>query len=125
MSRIAFLTSHNRPGSRLSPRFGTAEWVMILDSATQSSTFVRNNGQNGRAVLDILVRKHCEDVVFAEIGPGAFYKLKTARIGGWRADGTKSVFELVEKFFRGELRLARKPTGTFSDRVKQRTTSRQ
>lgn len=117
MSRIAFLTCQHRPGSRLSPHFGTARWVMILDSATQSTTFVRNTGLNGRAVLDILTRKHCEDVVFSEIGPGAFHKLKAAKIGGWRADGTKGVPALIEQFFRGELRLARKPTGTCSKRM--------
>jgi predicted Fe-Mo cluster-binding NifX family protein len=110
MSKIGFVTALDRTTTRLSPHFGKAKWVMILDNNSGKTSFIRNTGLTGRAVVDILLSEGCEEVVFRNIGPGALKQLKAADIGAWRAVQDKVVLKLAGDLLRGQLRLASKPS---------------
>jgi predicted Fe-Mo cluster-binding NifX family protein len=110
MNKIGFVTAFNRKTTKLSSHFGMAKWVMILDKDSGKISFIQNTGLTGRAVLEILIREGCDDVVFRNIGPGAFKQMQTVNIAGWHAIEDKAVLELAEDLFVGRLRLARKPT---------------
>jgi predicted Fe-Mo cluster-binding NifX family protein len=110
MSKIGFTTLLNREDSVLSPHFGLAKWVMIRDNDTGDVTFEQNTALYGRAIVDILHQHGCADVVFAEIGPGAFRNLQEAGIRGWLAPMNVPVPQLLERFSRGELTPAEGPT---------------
>jgi len=109
MSKIGFTTLLNREDSVLSPHFGLSKWVMVRDNDSGSVTFEQNTGLYGRAVVDILQRHGCSDVIFAEIGHGAFRGLQEAGIRGWVAPMNVPVPELLEHFNRGELAQADGP----------------
>lgn len=113
MSKIAFVTLLDKPSSKLSPHFGLAKWVMILDLETRAASFVRNTELTGRAVIDILVREACEEVIFRNIGQGALRQLKTVGIGGWLATENRTAMELADDFSRGQLHLALHATRQF------------
>ena len=110
MSKIAFMTLLNREDSTLSPHFGKAKWVMIVEPENGVSTFVRNTGLNGRAVVEMVAANGCADVVFSGIGGGALRHLQTANIRGWIASGDIPVPALLERYRRGELLRADAPT---------------
>lgn len=102
MSKTAFTTLLNRGTSALSPHFGKAKWVCILDEKGQVE-FEQNTALNGRAVVDIMARHGCKDAVFTEIGPGAYSHLKEAGIRGWIGPAGVPVPEIAGHLRRGEL----------------------
>lgn len=103
MSKIAFMTLLNREDSTLSPHFGKAKWMMIVDQENGVPTFFQNTGLNGRAVVEVLAANGCADVVFSGIGEGALRHLQAANIRGWIAGGEIPVPVLLERYRRGEL----------------------
>lgn len=109
MSAIGFMTLLNKEDSVLSPHFGMAKWLMIVDKDTGKSTFVRNEHLNGRSVVDLLIANRCSDVVFNEIGFGALRHLQNAKIGAWFAPADAPVPQLLEMFRQGKLEKAREP----------------
>jgi predicted Fe-Mo cluster-binding NifX family protein len=110
MSKIAFTSLRKNSDSPLSPHFGKAKWLLILDTGSNVPESIQNTGLTGRAVVDLLKSNHCEDVVFNGIGPGALKQLKEAQIGGWFAPLGVPVVQLMKMFSSGQLHLARKPT---------------
>jgi predicted Fe-Mo cluster-binding NifX family protein len=110
MSKVAFTTLLDREDSVLSPHFGMAKWIMIRDNDTGETTFERNTGLHGRSVVDVLVRAGCSDVVFTEIGVGAFRHLEEAGIRGWLGPGDLPVPQLIERLSWGELTRAQGAT---------------
>ena len=110
MSKIGCTVLLNRETSSLSPHFGKAKWVMITDRETGKSEFEQNFGMNGRAVVDILARHRCSDVIFAEIGPGALSHLKDTGIKAWFGPQGVGAPEVMEKLKRGELSAALAPS---------------
>lgn len=111
MSKIALMTLFKREDSTLSPHFGKAKWVMIVDLEGGVPTFVQNTGLNGRAVAEILAAHGCTDVVFSGIGAGALRHLQAANIRGWIASGDVPVTDLIERLRQGELQRAQAPSG--------------
>ncbi len=109
MSAIALMTLLNREDSTLSPHFGKAKWLMVVESGTGKSRFVQNAGLNGRSVVDLLVANGCTDVVFNEIGPGALQHLQAANICGWFGPADMPVPQLLELFRAGKLDRAIEP----------------
>ncbi len=109
MSKVAFTTLLNREDSALSPHFGMAKWILIRDDDDGQITFEQNTALNGRAVVDIIVRHGCTDVVFTHIGPGAFSHLEQAGIRGWIGPADTPVPQLLERFSSGELARAQVP----------------
>ena len=110
MSKVACTVLLDRETSPLSQHFGKAKWVMVSDTETGASEFEQNHGLNGHAIVDVLVRHQCDDVIFAEIGPGALSHLQKAQIRGWFAPQNVPAPELLEKLRRGELRRAVEPS---------------
>ena len=109
MANLAFITLLNREDSKLSPHFGKAKWVAIRDEQG-AFTFEQNTGLNGRAVVDILKRHACADVLLSEIGPGAFQHLQAAGIQAWLAPTGVPATQLYAQFLRGELPRVTAPT---------------
>ncbi len=110
MGKIGCTVLLNQETSPLSPHFGKAKWVMVFDPQTGKSEFEQNHGLNGRAVVDILVRHQCSDVIFAEIGPGALNHLQQFGIKSWFGPQEVPAPELIQKFKSGSLRLATEPS---------------
>lgn len=102
MSRTAFTTLLNRRDSALSPHFGKAKWVGIVDEKGQIE-FEQNTGLNGKAVVEIMVKHGCKDAVFSDIGPGAFNHLEQAGIRGWIGPEGVPLPELAERLRGGKL----------------------
>ena len=102
MSKIAFTALLNRPDSVLSPHFGKAKWIMIRDDAGNAA-FEQNTALNGRAVVDILRRAGCTDVISTEMGEGASRHLQQAGIRAWAGPADVPAPKLAEMFARGEL----------------------
>jgi predicted Fe-Mo cluster-binding NifX family protein len=103
MSKVGFLTLLPKEDSALSPHFGKAKWVLVRDGGTSKITVEQNTALSGHAVVDILQRHACTDVVFTEIGPGAFRHLQEAGIRGWLAPANLPIPQLIERFDRGQL----------------------
>ncbi len=102
MSKTAFMTLLNRGNSALSPHFGKAKWIGILDDGGDIE-FEQNTALNGRAVVEIIARHGCKDAVFTEIGPGAYMHLAQAGIRGWIGPAGVPVTEIAGRLRRGEL----------------------
>lgn len=85
MSRIAVMMSADRADGQMSSHFGKAEWIMVSDTETKALEFVKNDGMNGKSAVEVTIRQSCTDVVFTEIGNGAFGHLMAAGIHGWVA----------------------------------------
>ncbi len=108
MSKTAFLTLLNRDDSVLSPHFGKAKWVAIVDDSGRVE-FEQNTVLNGRAVVEIVARHGCKDVVFTEVGPGAYRQLQNAGIRGWVGASGVPLPVLAENLRSGELPMAEEP----------------
>lgn len=105
MSKSAFLTLLNRDNSALSPHFGKAKWIAILDENGQI-LFEQNTTLNGHSVVEILTKHGCKDVVFTEIGPGANSLLEAAGIRGWFGSAGVPLPQLAAMLRRGTLATA-------------------
>jgi len=108
MGKIGFMTLLKREDSKLSPHFGKAKWLAVVDLEKDTCEFFQNTGLNGKTVAEMLVKHGCEDVVFTAIGEGALQHLKDAHIYGWSAPADIPLTELRRMYMRGELRHARK-----------------
>jgi predicted Fe-Mo cluster-binding NifX family protein len=109
VSTIGCLTLLKKSDSPLSPHFGKAKWLMVLNRESQQIHFVQNTGLNGRSVVELLQQQGCDEVVFSNIGEGALRQLKQSRIAGWYAPADLPVPRVLEMLSAGQLRLARKP----------------
>ncbi len=85
MSKIGVMMSANRADEHMSSHFGKAEWIMVTNPDNSAVEFVKNEGLNGRSAVEIALRQGLTDVIFTEIGGGAFGHLQTAGIRGWVA----------------------------------------
>ena len=106
MRKLGLTVLKEDPQSPLSPHFGMAKWIMIHDPTSGASSFVRNTGLNGRAVVEELVRHGCTDAIFASIGDGALRHLDAAGIQGWYGPADQPSTELSRRLEQGELRRA-------------------
>lgn len=107
MSKIGFLTLLKKNDSPLSPHFGKAKWLMVVDDEQQTH-FIQNTGLDGRSVVQLLRDQGCDEVVFSNIGEGALRQLMQSGISGWYAPDDVPVPRLLEMLSVGQLRLARK-----------------
>lgn len=85
MSKIGVMMSADNADEQMSSHFGKAEWIMIANTENRDVEFVKNDGMNGKSAAEIMIRQGCTDVIFTEIGNGAFGHLKAANIRGWVA----------------------------------------
>lgn len=103
MGKIAFTTLLKRDDSALSPHFGKAKWILIVDRETGHAAFEQNTELNGRAVVEIMARHGCSDAIFTQIGSGALQHLHLAGIRGWIGPADQPVPELLKRLDCGEL----------------------
>jgi hypothetical protein len=66
----------------MSSHFGNAEWIMVSDAENAVPVFVKNEGLNGKSTVEIAICLGCTDMIFSEIGNGAFGHLQAAGIRG-------------------------------------------
>lgn len=116
MSKIGFVTLLKKGDSPLSPHFGKAKWLMVLDSDSQQSHFIQNAVLEGRSIVQLLRQEGCSEVVFSHIGKGALRQLKQAGIAAWYAPSDVPVPRLLEMLNAGQLRLARQPNSRTGNR---------
>lgn len=85
MNRIGVMMSADSADGQMSSHFGKAEWIMVADTENRIPEFVKNEALNGKNAVEIAIHQGCTDVIFTEIGDGAFGHLIAAGIRGWVA----------------------------------------
>ena len=98
MSKIGVMMSADRADGLMSSHFGKAGWIMIVDAENPASVFVKNEALNGKGAVEIAIRQGCTDVIFTEIGHGAFVHLQAAGIRGWVAPERITGKEALQMF---------------------------
>ena len=91
---------------QMSSHFGKAEWIMVADTENRIPEFVKNEALNGKNAVEIAIHQGCTDVIFTEIGNGAFGHLRTAGIRGWVAPEHTSGQQALRMFTQSELEAA-------------------
>ncbi len=85
MSKVAVMMSENSLEGQMSSHFGKAEWVLVANTDSDAHVFFKNDGAQGKSVVELVASQECTDAIFSEIGNGALGHLKAANIGGWVA----------------------------------------
>lgn len=108
--KVAVVTAKSTPDSHLSMHFGSAKWVAIFAPDAAEPEIVRNEGLNGRSVVEIMSDRGCTDAIFSAIGPGAHRHLCAAGIRGWLAPVERSAPDALRDLELGALSPAGGPT---------------
>jgi predicted Fe-Mo cluster-binding NifX family protein len=103
MTKIGVMMSADRADEKMASHFGKAEWIMVTDTENSVIEFVKNEGSNGRSAVDIAISHGFTDMVFTEIGPGAFGHLQAAGIRGWAAPEQMTGWEALRMFGQSKL----------------------
>ncbi len=106
MSKIGVMMSADHADEPMSSHFGKAEWVMVTNPDSPAREFVKNQGMNGRSAVEIAIGQGLTDVIFTEIGHGAFGHLQTAGIRGWVAPEHISGQQALKMFEQSQLEAA-------------------
>jgi predicted Fe-Mo cluster-binding NifX family protein len=114
MSRVAVMMSRNSVDAEMSSHFGKTEWVMATDTESKDLVFLKNEGMNGKSVIELLASQKCSDAIFTEIGEGALGHLKAANIRGWVASQALSGLQALAMFENRQLQPASSPAGEHS-----------
>jgi predicted Fe-Mo cluster-binding NifX family protein len=97
------MMSANSADGQMSSHFGKAEWIMVADTDSSVLEFVKNDGLNGRSLIEIAIRQGFTDVIFTEIGNGAFGHLQAAGIRGWLAPEHVTGRQVLKMFEQSQL----------------------
>lgn len=97
------MMSCDQADGAMSLHFGKAKWVMVVDPASRTAEFARNEGLNGRSVADLLIRRGCTDVILVDIGDGALAGLQAANIRAWAVPGRVTGSEALGLFAEGKI----------------------
>ncbi len=103
MAKLAVMMSSNEADGAMSLHFGKAEWVMVVDPASRTAEFARNEGLNGRSAADLLICRGCTDVILADIGGGALARLQAANIRAWAVPGRVTGSKALCLFAEGKI----------------------
>lgn len=109
MSKVAVMMSANRADAQLSAHFGRGEWIMIADMEARVFGFQKNEGGNGKAVVEFLTSQACSDVIFTEIGEGARQQLQARNIRAWIAPQSINGQQALQMFEHRQLQLSDTP----------------
>ncbi len=109
MSRVAVMMKADRADEQMSSNFGKTEWIMVADTESRSFRFFKNEGKSGKSVVETLISQVCTDVIFTEIGRGAFEHLKTSGIHSWLAPAQINGQQALQMFEHMRLRTANSP----------------
>jgi predicted Fe-Mo cluster-binding NifX family protein len=110
MSKIGVVMSADRADGQMSSHFGKAEWIMVSDEENAVPVFVKNEGLNGKSAVEIAIRLGCTDVIFSEIGNGAFGHLHAAGIRAWVAPVQITGQQALRMFAQSQLHAAETAT---------------
>ncbi len=110
MSKIGVMMSADRADGEMSSHFGKAEWILVADTENQAIEFVKNEALNGRSAVEIAIRQGFTDLIFTEIGNGAFGHLQAAKIRGWVAPEQITGEQALSMFRQAQLQPAGAPT---------------
>jgi predicted Fe-Mo cluster-binding NifX family protein len=103
MAKIGVMMSADRADEKMSSHFGKAEWIMVADTESGISEFVKNEALNGKGSVEIVIRMGCTDVILEDIGDGALGHLQAAHIRAWAAPATVAGNEALRFFREGQL----------------------
>ncbi len=106
MSKIGVMMSADRAEEQISAHFGKAEWIMVAGTESPVPVFVKNEGMNGKGAVEIAIRNGFTDMIFTEIGNGAFGHLHAANIRGWVAPENITGQQALELFAQSKLQPA-------------------
>jgi len=87
----------------MSLHFGKAEWVMVVDPASRTAEFAKNEGLNGSSAADLLIRRGCTDLILVDIGDGALARLQAANIRVWAVPSRVTGSEALCLFAEGKI----------------------
>jgi predicted Fe-Mo cluster-binding NifX family protein len=110
MSKVAVMMSENRVEGQMSSHFGKAKWVMFVDTDNPVPTFQKNEAQNGKGAVAIVLKQECTDVILADIGDGALGHLQAAHIHTLATPAPIAGDEALRMFKEGQLHPV--PTGS-------------
>jgi predicted Fe-Mo cluster-binding NifX family protein len=104
------MMSADRADGQMSSHFGKAEWILVADGENQAFAFVKNDALNGKGAVEIAIRQDFTDLIFTEIGNGAFGHLQAAGIRGWVAPAHLTGEQALLMLQRSELQPANAST---------------
>jgi len=110
MSKIGVMMSADRADEQMSAHFGKAEWIMVAGTENQAPEFVKNEGMNGKSAVEIAIRSGFTDMIFTEIGNGAYGHLHAANIRGWVAPEHITGEQALQMFAQSKLQPANAAT---------------
>ena len=100
MAKIAFTIARNEDDTPLSPFFGKARWLLVLDPATGWKSYIRNRGWTSEWMCATALAYAVDGLVCAYIDSAALCRLTEAGIDVRLASCARPVTELVAAFAR-------------------------
>jgi predicted Fe-Mo cluster-binding NifX family protein len=113
--KIIITATSNKIDQPFNPRFGRADYFILVDSETRDWQAFSNpaadaRGGAGPQAVQFIAQKGAEVVISGRYGPSAFTALEAAGIKAYLAkDGT--VNDVLNKFLTGELESTGAATG--------------
>ena len=114
--KIVITATSNTIDQPFNPRFGRADYFILIDSETRDWEALPNpaadaRGGAGPQAVQFIANKGVEAVISGRYGPSAFSALEAAKIEAYLAeDGT--VNEVLGKYLAGELVKTNNATGS-------------
>jgi predicted Fe-Mo cluster-binding NifX family protein len=103
MAKLGVMMSADGVDENMSLHFGKAEWIMVADTESGISEFVKNEALNGKGAAEIVIRQGCTDVILADIGDGVLGHLQAAHIRAWAVPEPVVGSEALRMFKEGKL----------------------
>jgi predicted Fe-Mo cluster-binding NifX family protein len=102
--------------ANITPRFGRAEYLIVVDTDTlewqaQPNPAVSAAGGAGTQVAQIATNLCAQAVISGDFGPNAYSALNAAGIAMYRYGTTTTVSEAIERFKAGMLESISAPSG--------------
>ncbi len=113
--KIIISASGNTIDHPFNPRFGRADFFILIDSETRAWQALPNpaadaRGGAGPQAVQFLVKQGAQAVVSGSFGPNAYAALEAAGIAAYVASGG-SVAEVLQQFIDGQLEQVKAATG--------------
>ena len=114
--RICITCSGSTLDSQIDPRFGRAQYFLIIDEKGKLKETIENPGVSalrgaGITAAQLIADKKVEVIITGNIGPNAFGVLKTTGVKIFLAPANLSVKETFEKWENNELKEIESATG--------------
>jgi len=113
--KIIITASGNQIEHPFNPRFGRADFFILIDSETRDWKALANpaaeaRGGAGPQAVQFLVRQGAQAVISGSFGPNAYAALEAAGIAAYVAS-EGSVAEVLQQFLDGQLEQVSAATG--------------